>query len=385
MVSQLYLSNFHVVRPKFEKPQSEALRWLARAHAFADSRSDDGGAVSVFEKLIHRFGCSPEKIESRGHELEDFCHTDWPEMKIFNLARSPSGEMMEARQRCYDELVRAKCEQLFDSGFRFARDLIHVTCTGYLSPSPLQRFVAERGAFNSTRVVHAYHMGCYAALPASRLAAGLVRQQMAEPDRDGEFSVDVAHTELCTLHFNPMMHTPEQLVVQSLFADGFIRYRVQSGSRGTGRMLKILAMNEEQIPDSAHAMTWLPLPWGMAMTLSREVPALISGHVREFIDRLFVASGCRRDEILPKLIFAIHPGGPRIIDQLQELLELSDGQIQASRDVLRRCGNMSSATLPHVWTEILKDPECYPAGTKVLSLAFGPGLTVAGNLLEVTG
>lgn len=389
MPTSLYLTDFKIVRPRFEKSQADALKWLAKSHAHAESRSvgrfeDEAGSVALFEKLIGRFGCSPEKIAFRGHELEDFSHSDWSEMRIFNLGKSPSGELMEARQRCFDELVRKKCDSMFDDGYSFGRDLIHVTCTGYLSPSPLQRLVAERGAFETTRVVHAYHMGCYAALPAARLASGLVRQQIAEDEHASVHAVDIAHTELCTLHFNPLLHSPEQLVVQSLFADGFIRYRVQANVRSAGRVLKILAMNEEQIPDSAQAMTWIPLPWGMSMTLSRDVPALISARVRNFIDRLLMVTGQQREKILPRLIYAIHPGGPKIIDHLQELLEVSDPQIQASRNVLRRFGNMSSATLPHVWTEILSDEKNYPSGTKILSLAFGPGLTIAGNLLEVT-
>ena len=80
-------------------------------------------------------------------------------------------------------------------------------------------------------------------------------------------------------------------------------------------------------------------------------------------------------------IFAIHPGGPKIIDAVQEVLELSDQQTAQSKKVLFERGNMSSATLPHVWVEILKDPVA--AGTKVISFAFGPGLTLFGSVFEV--
>ncbi len=389
MRTPTYISNFRVVRPRFEKTQKDALHWLAQAHAYAEKSAENpsgrsGMSVEMFEKLIGRFGCSSEKIAFRGHELEDFCHTDWEKMKIFNLSEHPSGDSMEARQRCFDSLVRDKCNQLYADDYQFSRDLIHVTCTGYLSPSPLQRLVAERGAAALTRVVHAYHMGCYAALPSTRLASALVLQQTQELNSFSEPSVDVVHTELCTLHFNPLSHSPEQLVVQSLFADGFVRYRVQQSAPSNQRSLKILSMNEEQIPNSAEAMTWLPLPWGMAMTLSRDVPALISGSVRDFIDRLMIAAGETPQTLLPGLVYAIHPGGPKIIDHLQQLLEVSDDKIAASRNVLKRFGNMSSATLPHIWNEVLSDSETYPEGTKILSLAFGPGLTIAGNILEVT-
>jgi predicted naringenin-chalcone synthase len=392
MQTPLYVSQFNVVRPSFEKPQEDAIRWLAQAHAQAELRAGSpNGRVDLnsefFEKVIGRFGCSPDKIANRGHELSDFSHTNWDQMRVFNTANSPSGADMEARQRIYDELVRVRCDDLFPQNFRFARDLMHVSCTGYVSPSPLQRLVAERGAASSVRVFHAYHMGCYAALPATRWASAMALQSFSEGLSDESAAVDVAHSELCTLHFNPMLHSPEQLVVQSLFADGFIRYRVSARAQEVhnGRALKILAMNEEQIPGTADAMTWLPLPWGMAMTLSRDVPALISSSVRGFVDRLMMKSGYSSSEILPRLVYAIHPGGPKIIDHLQTLFEATDEQVAASRSVLRRFGNMSSATLPHIWNDILSDSQKYPVGTCVLSLAFGPGLTTAGSLFEVVG
>ena len=84
-----------------------------------------------------------------------------------------------------------------------------------------------------------------------------------------------------------------------------------------------------------------------------------------------------------RAVFAVHPGGPRIVDAVQSALELSDAQVAASRDVLSRYGNMSSATLPHVWRDLLRSSAVEP-GTVVASLAFGPGLTMAGALMVKT-
>jgi predicted naringenin-chalcone synthase len=49
--------------------------------------------------------------------------------------------------------------------------------------------------------------------------------------------------------------------------------------------------------------------------------------------------------------------------------------------VLKACGNMSSATLPHVWAGMLTDAEVLP-DTLITSLAFGPGLTLYGTMLR---
>ena len=71
---------------------------------------------------------------------------------------------------------------------------------------------------------------------------------------------------------------------------------------------------------------------------------------------------------------------PKIIDTVAQALELQSDQTTACRKVLFERGNMSSATLPHIWEEIFKNPPA--SGTPVVSLAFGPGLTVFGGLFE---
>lgn len=385
----LYLGQFRRVRPTFEKSQEDAIDWLASAHVAAEMAQNDreGGrdwSVETVKKLIARFGCAPDKIATRGHELADFSHKNWDEMRIFRLNDKAGGLDMAARQATFDELVRNKCDMLFDSGERLEQDLIHVTCTGYLSPSPLQRYVAEGGHASETRVLHAYHMGCYASLPASRMAAALASYAASAGKALDRAAVDVVHTELCTLHFNPQDHSPEQLVVQSLFADGFIRYKVSAQPVGTSGCFKILSMDEIQVPQSAAAMTWMPVSWGMSMTLAREVPQLIATSLKGFVSELLARAGLSEAEALPGLVYAVHPGGPKIIDHVQALLEIPEDKVKASRNVLRQFGNMSSATLPHVWQSMIEDKATYPHGTRVLSLAFGPGLTIAGGLFEIT-
>jgi predicted naringenin-chalcone synthase len=181
------------------------------------------------------------------------------------------------------------------------------------------------------------------------------------------------------LHLDPSNHSAEQCVVQSLFADGFIRYSLCEVSHGHG--LELLALSERILPDSAASMGWAVGDFGMQMTLSRDVPERIAGALRPFVTELFDKADLDLGTTLRRAIVAVHPGGPKIIDRVAEVLELSAAQVQASRDVLFECGNMSSATLPHVWHRILSDPSVRP-GTEILSLAFGPGLSVCGGLFR---
>lgn len=238
--------------------------------------------------------------------------------------------------------------------------------------------MAGRDWGRSTEVIHAYHMGCYASMPAIRMAAGFVER--------GKSRVDIVHTELCTLHMDPSQHLPEQLVVQTLFADGLIRYSISQAGDGTtaGGGFELITTREEIVRGTEDAMTWMVSDFGMQMTLSRKVPDHIRAGLGPFLDNLAASADLTSRQLFEKAIFAIHPGGPRIIDEIAEHLGLRANQVQASNTILGNYGNMSSATLPHVWKFILED-ETVQADTLIVSLAFGPGLTIAGAILRKIG
>ncbi len=385
------LVDFKNLRPTHEAAQGETLQWLAHMHTEAE-KAKATAAGTPFEaehfrermrKLFHRVGCSPEKIGTRGYELAEGGHASWSEMEIYNVARHPDGAGSEARTELYARAAGAATERLYEGIDAPPRDLIHVTCTGYTSPSAAQKLVARRGWGTRTRVTHAYHMGCYASLPAIRMASGFLATARGGHGGRAEPRVDVVHNELCTLHLHPGDHSPEQLVVQSLFADGHVRYSVMDHERLAGRPgLAVLSSREDVLPESGDSMTWAVSDHGMRMTLSREVPALIAKCAREFVAALFDDAGLPFPAD-PATAFAIHPGGPKVIDVMQAALELNDAQVAMSRKVLFRYGNMSSATLPHIWMNLLAD-DAIPRGTHVVSLAFGPGLTIAAALMVKT-
>jgi predicted naringenin-chalcone synthase len=386
--SALTLTDFVSRRPLHEVEQGRSLEWLVAVHAAAETtlESLDAGASRAFEarlrKLVERAACGPEKIAHRGHVLMDVGRTDWNELSIYDVSRHPQGKGTAARARVFERIVDAYFETEYGRVDEPPCDLIHVTCTGYASPSGAQKTVSKKGWGNETRVTHAYQMGCYAAFPASRLAAGCLQMapSLASPHSgDGGRRVDIVHTELCSLHLDPSNHSIEQLVVQSLFADGFIRYSMREGDDVPG--LRVLCLAEAILKGSADAMSWTVSDAGMHMTLARDVPERIAGSLRGFVADLYSRAGMSADERLRETVFAIHPGGPRIIDGVQQGLELREAQVRASREVLRDRGNMSSATLPHIWSRLVSDDDV-PDGTLVLGLAFGPGLTVCGGLFR---
>src|SRR5690606_28811191 len=87
------------------------------------------------------------------------------------------------------------------------------------------------------------------------------------------------------------------------------------------------------------------------------------------------------EKILSEAIFAVHPGGPKILHYVKKFLQLKESQLDHSYAILGAFGNMSSATLPHIWQAILGDDRI-PPNTPIVSFAFGPGLTICSAVME---
>jgi alkylresorcinol/alkylpyrone synthase len=196
--------------------------------------------------------------------------------------------------------------------------------------------------------------------------------------------VDIVHSELLSAHCDTAELRAENIITMTLFADGFIKYSVvdeewinQRGQPG----LKILAFNEHLLPNSADDMTWVPGSTRFHMTLSVMVPVIIKQSVRPFVENLFRRINLDYEQERERLMFAIHPGGPKIVEHIQESLGLTDDQVAISRSIFVENGNMSSATVPHILKEILEEPSI-TRGTRVVCLGFGPGLTATGLIVE---
>jgi predicted naringenin-chalcone synthase len=282
-------------------------------------------------------------------------------MEVYPILQNPDGAGFGKRSQVFDRIASEILDQLYPVGQQLPSNLIHVTCTGYVAPSPAQRLVSLRDAGSQTMVTHAYHMGCYASIPALRMARGF-----SEPS-------DIVHTEVCSLHLNPNLHDLGQLVVQTLFADGFIKYTVGQDRPG----YRILFLDERIIPETSDSMHWVCQDWGLKMKLEKDVPVQIARALPSFVAKLLAEAKVDSSDIY----FAIHPGGPKIIQQVAAILELRPEQSEHSQWVLQNYGNMSSATLPHVWEKLWSD-ERIKSGSYVVSLAFGPGLTLAGGVFQ---
>ena len=390
------IGNFRILRPNYEISQEEGLNWISQAHAYSKYLENNNvinkktlpELIASTANYTNRFGCKPDKIANRGSCIPDFLHTNWEEMQFFNLKINKSGSLLQERMKFFSEIT----SQIFDKFYLEIdsppKNIIHVTCTGYSSPSSAQLLVSKKGWGHTSKVTHAYHMGCYASLPSLRMGHGFLlneKQLINTGKNDLDNRVDIVHTEMCTLHFNPSLHDPSQYIVQSLFADGFICYSMYDDNSfnvsNCVNGLEILVNHEIILSHCSDAMSWDLFDYGFQMELSGKVPLIIAENIENFINNMFEKIELPFKDKKEDVIFAIHPGGPKIIHYIKDILELPQESIIFSENILKMFGNMSSATLPHIWEAVIKSqPE---KGTLVVSLAFGPGLTISGSIMRV--
>ena len=368
------IHQFQIIRPKFVLKQADSIDWLSKAHSLVEKDELDSPKALHLKRRYSHYGCSENKISTRGTEIEDFTHQQWDKMELFHV-NNPKKINLDERMRFYGEKVSSVFEKLslIDSPNELTpQNILHVTCTGYLSPSPAQNWVHQQKWGKHCQVIHLYHMGCYASIPAIRVAKALVQEKGG--------STLIKHNELCTLHFSPWDSSPEQLVIQSLFSDGHIGYLVTKPTEPISG-LEILSDREMIIPNSNKDMSWSPGTHGFSMNLSPLVPKKITEHLPYFLREWLTLEKYDFETISKEAFFAIHPGGPKIIRNLQEALNLQQWQISHSTRILHRYGNMSSATLPHIWERMLHSNEL-PKGSLIISLAFGPGISIHGTLFR---
>ena len=243
--------------------------------------------------------------------------------------------------------------------------VVTVSCTGFYNPGPDYYIVRELGMSGATQRYHLGFMGCYAAFPALRMAAQFCT---ADPSA----VVLVMCIELCSIHIR-LSGAEDNLLANSLFADGVaaavVSARVPPPNAPACRLGEF---RSALVPAGEQDMTWRIGDEGFDIALSSYVPKIIGGNIRGVVEPALAGAGMTLPDID---LWAIHPGGKSIVDQVQRTLGLSPEKVSASRDVLRRCGNMSSATILFVLEEILRR-QAGRRESRVCAVAFGPGLTV---------
>ena len=178
--------------------------------------------------------------------------------------------------------------------------------------------------------------------------------------------------ELCGLNFLYSDRSKNNIIATALFADGAAAAVISC--KGSGP--EICAWGEHTWSDSLEVMGWDVKDDGLKAVFSRDIPSLVRNDMGALTRDFLATYGIGTADIRG---FLCHPGGAKVLDAIEEALGLAQGSLAHSRNVLRRYGNMSAATVMFVMEEAGKDRQ----RGRYLVTAFGPGFTAAFLLLSV--
>jgi len=268
-----------------------------------------------------------------------------------------------ARMRVYGEkapeLALAAIEALDEKeSLGQITHLVVASCTGFVAPGIDQIIAQKLGLNPSVERTLVGFMGCYAAVAALRTAYHIAR---SEP----RARILVVTVEISTLHLVETQDV-EPMLAMLQFADGAAAAIISAEQGG----LAIDRFFSATLPDSSELIQWHIGDAGFEMHLSGKVPGRIARALQDPELRRQILHQCAADEVN----WAVHAGGRSILDAVEGALELSSDALDASRGVLDKFGNMSSATLMFVMEEIIARGD--PRGG--VALAFGPGLAAEG-------
>jgi predicted naringenin-chalcone synthase len=353
--------------PAHEIRQELAPEWLAASLALDPS---DVRKVRLIYKATG--------IQTRYSAIPDFCSME--QRELFPLAENlepfpTTAERMAVYKREAPLLAARAIENMQLPANYFSRitHLITVSCTGMYAPGLDIDLMHHFGLPAHVQRICIYFMGCYAAFNALKTADAICR---AYPDA----KVLIADVELCTLHFQKI-NTEDQLLANAIFADGAAGVLIESVTSDKG-LLSLEGFYSGLIPEGSSEMAWHIGDFGFEIKLSSYVPKLLGGKIKFLIDKTQ-----EQLQIIDNKIdyFAFHPGGKKILTEIEASLGITPQENCWAYEVMKRFGNMSSATILFVLQHMIQTlrQENYQKGAQVLAAAFGPGLIMESAIVHL--
>jgi len=163
-------------------------------------------------------------------------------------------------------------------------------------------------------------------------------------------------------------------VANAIFADGAAAALVAGAGDGVALLDNRTLLRPEYLD-----LMGFTYPGGRPrILLSKEIRHIAASMLKELSETMLTENGLKRRDVR---FWVLHSAGRRVIEKAQDLLELTDRDLRFSRQVLRRFGNMSSATVVFVLNELMRANEAVP-GDWGLMIALGPGFAAEGALLR---
>jgi len=267
---------------------------------------------------------------------------------------------------------RAVRDALGQSGLTVADvdSLIFVSVTGIATPSIDALLMNRLGLPPRVKRLPIFGLGCVAGAAGIARAADYVK---SFPNQ----VVVLLSVELCSLTFQLQDVSIPNLISSGLFGDGAAAVVVVGAERPAAGP-RVVATRSIFYPDSERVMGWDISERGFQIVLSSGVPQLVRDHLREDIEDFLADEGLTLRDIGS---WVTHPGGPRVLEAMEETLELDNGALDVTWKSLREVGNLSSTSVLLVLAETMANRRPDP-GSRGILMAMGPGFCSELVLLE---
>lgn len=247
--------------------------------------------------------------------------------------------------------------------------LFFVSTTGLSTPSIDARILNQLQGCSHMKRTPIWGLGCGGG------AAGLSRAIDYVKAYPTEIAVVVA-VELCGLTFQRNDLTKSNLVATSLFADGAAAVLVAGDEAKVRSTLKVKTTRSTLWPDTLDVMGWDISSSGFHVIFSRDIPTIVQHEVAADIKEFLANQAVER----PKH-YIFHPGGKKVLEAYEQALELSNGELFISEQILRENGNMSSCTVLYVLDQFIRQKRIGQGETGLIT-ALGPGFSSEMLLVE---
>jgi alkylresorcinol/alkylpyrone synthase len=244
--------------------------------------------------------------------------------------------------------------------------LATTTCTGRLCPSLDTLLIRELGLRGDIQRVHVGDTGCASAMVALQQAHNHLQ---AFP---GHLAAVVAVEVASTSYY--LDDDLETAVANAIFSDGAGAALLSCSGPGA----QIVATRTLLRPEFLDLMGFTFPAGRQRILLSKGIRRIAVDMLGELVELLLKDHDLGREDVSH---WVLHSAGYRVLDRAQRELGFSDADLAAPRAVLRRYGNMSSATVLFVLREVLEQTQPRE-GAWGLMAALGPGFAAEGALLR---
>jgi alkylresorcinol/alkylpyrone synthase len=242
--------------------------------------------------------------------------------------------------------------------------IVVVSTTGVATPSLDALLIERMGLRRDIQRLPIFGLGCAGGVTGLARAADIAS---ARPGSKMMFLV----VELCALTFRKNDTSNSNIVATALFGDGAAGAILSTEGEGPA----FGAAGEHTWPNSLDVMGWDMAEDGLKARFAQSIPTLVANDFRPLLDQYLARNSIALSEIDA---FACHPGGAKVLDALEDALELQRGTLEDSRSVLRDYGNMSAVTVLFV----VERMKLLKKSQRTLLTALGPGFSATFLMLD---